>query len=64
MDSREIIRLIEQDGWVLKRVRGSHHHFHHPDKKGLVTVPHPMKEPPAKTLKNILKQAGLQPTRR
>jgi len=39
MKVKEIIRLIETDGWVLKRTRGSHRQFKHPKKTGLVTVP-------------------------
>jgi predicted RNA binding protein YcfA (HicA-like mRNA interferase family)/predicted RNase H-like HicB family nuclease len=34
----EIVRLLERDGWNLKRVSGSHRHFTHPTKSGLVTV--------------------------
>ncbi|WP_227485287.1 MULTISPECIES: type II toxin-antitoxin system HicA family toxin [unclassified Acidithiobacillus] len=41
MDSRAIIKRLEADGWVLVRVRGSHHQFKHPDRIGLVTVKHP-----------------------
>lgn len=59
MSSREIIKMIEKDGWVLHRITGSHHHFKHPRKKGIVTVPHPRKDFPIKTRRNILKQAGL-----
>lgn len=51
--------MIEKDGWVLHRITGSHHHFKHPRKKGIVTVPHPRKDFPIKTRRNILKQAGL-----
>ena len=57
--SKDVIKLLEADGWVMKRVKGSHHHFSHPIKKGLVTVPHPKKETPSGTFKNIMKQAGL-----
>ena len=32
--SREVIQMLEADGWVLDRVRGSHHQFKHPIKKG------------------------------
>lgn len=42
--SAEIIKRLEGDGWVLARVKGSHHHFKHPTKPGLVTVPHPSKD--------------------
>jgi len=38
MKISEIISLLERDGWVLKRVTGSHRHLSHPDKPGLVTV--------------------------
>lgn len=59
MNSRVLMKLIEDDGWVLVRVTGSHHHFKHPTKNGLVTIPHPKKDLPIGTVKNILKQAGL-----
>jgi predicted RNA binding protein YcfA (HicA-like mRNA interferase family) len=36
---RDILRLIEQDGWYLVRTRGSHRQYKHPSKPGLVTVP-------------------------
>jgi predicted RNA binding protein YcfA (HicA-like mRNA interferase family) len=39
MKVREIIRLIQEDGWVLARTRGSHRQYKHPFKSGLVTVP-------------------------
>jgi len=60
VNSREVIGLIEADGWYLVRVNGSHHHFKHPTKPGLVTVPHPKKDLLAKTAASILKQAGLK----
>lgn len=52
--SRELIKMLKADGWYLVRVEGSHHHFKHPKKTGLVTVPHPQKDFPIKTVKNIL----------
>ncbi|MHB1157341.1 MAG: type II toxin-antitoxin system HicA family toxin [Phycisphaerales bacterium] len=60
MNSREVIRLVEKDGWVLHHIRGSHHHFRHPIKPGIVTVQHPRKDIPPGTLNSILKQAGLK----
>ena len=60
MNSRAVIRMLEEDGWVLDRTRGSHHHFKHPIKKGLVTVPHPNKDLPVGTVNSIRKQAGLK----
>ena len=57
---RELIRLIEDDGWFLVRTRGSHRQFHHPTKPGTVTVAgKPSVDIPPGTLKNALKQAGL-----
>ncbi len=38
---------------------GSHHHFKHPTKLGLVTVPHPKRDLHPKTLANVYKAAGL-----
>lgn len=59
MDSRAIIKKIEADGWYLVEVRGSHHQFKHPTKRGRVTVTHPRKDLPIGTERSILKQAGL-----
>lgn len=57
--SKEVIKKIEQDGWYLFKIVGSHHHFKHPVRKGKVTVPHPKKDLPFGTERSILKQAGL-----
>lgn len=59
MKSKDLIKMLEADGWVLARVKGSHHQFKHPTKPGVVTVPHPKKEIVTGTLKNIIKVAGL-----
>ncbi len=59
MKSLDLVKMIEADDWYLVRVKGSHHHFKHPTKGGLVTIPHPKKELPSGTVKSILKQAGL-----
>lgn len=60
MNSGKLIRTLEDDGWEQVRVTGSHHHFKHPTKPGLVTVPHPKKDLPIGTVSSILKQAGLK----
>ena len=60
MNSREIIRLIERDGWFEAAQAESQKQFKHPTKPGRVTVPHPQKEVPVGTLKSIEKQAGLK----
>jgi len=58
MRSSEVKKRLEKDGWELVRVTGSHHHFKHPEKSGLVTLPHPKSEIPKGTLRSIWKQAG------
>ncbi|KAI5915688.1 type II toxin-antitoxin system HicA family toxin [Thauera sp. 2A1] len=44
MNSAELIKLLERDGWILANVRGSHHVFRHPNKPGHISVPHPRKD--------------------
>ncbi len=60
MDSRKLTKIIFKDGWYEVGVVGSHHHYKHPTKKGKVTIPHPKKDIPIKTVNSILKQAGLK----
>jgi len=59
---REIIRMLESDGWVQIASKGSHRHYKHPTKKGKVTVPVHMLSDELRpgTLNSILKQAGLR----
>lgn len=60
MKVRDIVALIEQDGWLLVRIRGSHHHYKHPTKPGVVTVPGSRNDDLAPgTVRSIYKQAGL-----
>ncbi|MCL4267205.1 MAG: type II toxin-antitoxin system HicA family toxin [Anaerolineae bacterium] len=62
MKVREVIRLIEDDGWLLVRTRGSHRQYKHPTKPGLVTIPgKPGDEIAPGTLNSVLKQARLKP---
>jgi predicted RNA binding protein YcfA (HicA-like mRNA interferase family) len=58
--SREMIKLLEAHGWKLHTIRGDHHQFKHPVKKGKVSVPHPNKDLPIRVAKSILRQAGLE----
>jgi len=58
---REILKLIEADGWHLDRTRGSHRQFKHATKRGLVTVAgKPGDDLAPGTQNSILKQAGLK----
>ena len=61
MKGKEIIRLIEKDGWMFERQTGSHKIFKHPIKKGIVVVPeHGKEDIKMGTYNSILKQAGLK----
>ncbi len=41
MKVREVVRLLEERGWVEMRRRGSHRHFKHPEQPWVITVPKP-----------------------
>ena len=58
--SREVMKMLKKDGWYLVCAQGSHHQFKHPDKPGRVTVKHPDKDIPAKTIRSIERQSGLR----
>ncbi len=61
MKVREVIKLMEKDGWYLARTKGSHRQYKHPYKKGLVTISGHLNDDIAKgTLSSILKQVGLK----
>lgn len=57
-NSRDIIRRLEAEGFVLVRIRGSHYRFKHPRSGRAVTVTHPKKDLPLKTVRSIYAQAG------
>ncbi len=60
MKVREVIKLIEVDGWYLVNMEGDHRQYKHPTKRGRVTIAgHPSKEVPPGTLMSIFKQAQL-----
>ncbi|MCA9111052.1 MAG: type II toxin-antitoxin system HicA family toxin [Planctomycetaceae bacterium] len=60
MKVREVIKLLESEGWRQSRMRGSHRQFKHPVRPGTVTVAgKPNVDIPPGTLNSILKQAGL-----
>ena len=57
----EIVRLLERDGWQMRRVRGSHRQFRHPTKPGVVTVAgKPSTDVPLGTERSIFRQAGIE----
>ncbi len=58
--AREAIKLLEANGWQLDSVKGSHHHFKHPKRKGKITIALHKGDIPPGTLNSILRQAGLK----
>jgi predicted RNA binding protein YcfA (HicA-like mRNA interferase family) len=61
MKVRDIIKLIESDGWYLVVTKGSHRQYKHPTKSGRVTIAgHPSHDLTPGTLDSILKQAQLK----
>ena len=61
MKVRDAIKLVEQDGWVLVRQKGSHRQYHHPTKPGTVTIAgKPSLDLDPKTERSIQRQAGLR----
>ena len=59
MRSADVIKALNDDGWVEVRARGSHRQLRHPTKPGTVTVPHPKSDLPIGTLKSIERQSGV-----
>jgi len=58
---RDVLKLIEEDGWFLIRTKGSHRQYKHAAKSGLVTLPGKRGDDLAPgTLNSVLKQAGLK----
>jgi predicted RNA binding protein YcfA (HicA-like mRNA interferase family) len=61
MKIRDVIKLIEDDGWYLVVMKGSHRQYKHPTKPGRVTIAgHPNDDLAPGTLSSVFKQAQLQ----
>ena len=61
MKVRDIIKMLEEDGWHLARTSGSHQQYKHTTKPGLVTIAgKPGDDLATGTLNSIYKQAGLK----
>ncbi len=61
MKIREVIKLLEVDGWYIVAAKGSHRQYKHPVKSGRVTIAgHPNDDLAPGTLNSIFKQAKLQ----
>ena|SRR5947209_5351175 len=60
MKVRDVIKLVEADGWRLVSIVGDHRQYKHSTKRGRVTIPgHPSDEMHPKTLASIFKQAQI-----
>ena len=58
---RDVIKMIEKDGWYHVGTEGDHRQYKHRTKKGRVTISgHPDEDMPKGTLNNVFKQAGLE----
>lgn len=58
--SREVLKILKEDGWYIDYTIGDHYQLKHPTKAGKVTVAHPTKDVPKNNLKSIEKQAGVK----
>ena len=56
---KDIIRVLEKEGFVLDRIKGSHHIYYHLETKRRAVIPFHKKDLPKGTLLEILKQAGI-----
>ena len=56
---KQLVKILEKKGVLLKRVHGSHHYFYHPESKKIAVVPMHKKDLPKGTLFSIFKQAGI-----
>jgi predicted RNA binding protein YcfA (HicA-like mRNA interferase family) len=62
MKTRDILRMIQDEGWYQVAQRGSHRQFKHLTRPGKVTIAgHPSEEMDEGTRKSIFKQAGIKP---
>jgi predicted RNA binding protein YcfA (HicA-like mRNA interferase family) len=61
---REVIKLIQADGWYVVETHGSHRQFKHAVKPGRVTIAgHPGDDLAPGTLNSVLKQAQISKPR-
>ena len=57
-DSRDIIRRLVADGFLLVSTRGSHHKYRQSVSGRTVILTHPRKDIPVGTVRSIYRQAG------
>ena len=60
MTFKEADKMVRNDGWELKNIKGSHYHYEHDIKPGKVTIPCHRGDLPKRVENSIKKQAGLK----
>ena len=58
MNSKDLIRRLKSEGWIEVHVKGSHHKFKHPSQTGHVALPHPKRDLPIGTLRELLQSSN------
>ena len=57
--SKQLIKFLKKNGFVLDHATGSHYIFYHPSSKKRIVVPFHTSNLPKGTLRAILRQAGI-----
>ena len=57
--SKDIIKVLEKEGFKLDRIKGSHHIYYHPESRRRAVIPFHKKDSPKGTILEILKRAGI-----
>ncbi len=60
MKPKDLLKMLEADGWQIERIRGSHYILKHPTKPGRPVIPMHNKDMKSGTFNNILQQAGIK----
>jgi predicted RNA binding protein YcfA (HicA-like mRNA interferase family) len=55
---RQVIRFLEQNGFILDRTSGSHYLYYHPASRRRAVVPGHNRDLPKGTLMSLLREAG------
>lgn len=60
ISGKKLCKILERQGWVLKRVKGSHHIYAKQGEQSILSVPvHGSRDIPLGTLRGLMKDAGL-----
>jgi predicted RNA binding protein YcfA (HicA-like mRNA interferase family) len=60
LTSKQVIKRVKENGFVLDHITGSHYIFYHPSSRKRAVVPYHTKDLPLGTLKTILREAGIE----